>query len=68
MSSNDNWLASAGSQVVSTTTAVGAFPLAAGSKDSALVIQLGPGAYTAQVTGVGGLTGVVLLEIYDADP
>src|SRR6202012_6045757 len=36
----------------------GAFPLAAGSKDAALIITLAPGSYTAVVTGGGGSTGV----------
>ncbi|HVU23542.1 MAG TPA: matrixin family metalloprotease [Opitutus sp.] len=44
---------------------VGAFQLASGSYDSALVITLRPGVYTAQVTGRNGETGVVLLEIYE---
>jgi hypothetical protein len=45
---------------------VGAFPLAQGSKDSAILISLPPGAYTALVSGAGGTTGIVLLEVYDA--
>jgi hypothetical protein len=49
------------------TPLVGAFPLNANSKDSALVLQLNPGAYTVQVTGGGGTTGAVLVEVYDAD-
>ena len=45
---------------------VGAFPLpAATSRDSALIASLPPGAYTAQVTGVGNTTGEALLEIYE---
>ena len=47
---------------------VGAFAIDAASKDSALLITLNPGAYTVQVAGVGGLTGVCLVEIYDASP
>jgi sugar lactone lactonase YvrE len=46
-------------------TFVGAFPLAATSNDSALILTLPPGAYTAQVSGVGGTTGVALVEVYD---
>jgi len=44
---------------------VGAFAFAAGSADSALLINLSPGAYTAQVSGVGGTTGVALIEVYE---
>ena len=42
---------------------LGAFAFAAGSSDSALLINLTPGAYTAQVSGVGGTTGVALVEV-----
>jgi hypothetical protein len=42
----------------------GAFPLAAGSRDAALVLSLAPGAYTLRVSGVGGASGVALAEIY----
>lgn len=44
---------------------VGAFPLAADSRDAALLVTLLPGAYTAQVTGAVGAAGIVLVEIYD---
>ena len=44
---------------------VGAFPLPARSDDSALVVTLPPGAYSVQVAGQNGTTGVVLLEIYE---
>jgi len=45
---------------------VGAFPLAPASLDSALLANVSPGAYTAQVSGSS--SGVALAEIYDADP
>jgi hypothetical protein len=35
-----------------------------GEWDSALLISLAPGAYTAQISGTGGTTGVALAEIY----
>ena len=38
---------------------------AAATPDSALLVTLGPGAYTAEVTGVLGDTGVALVEIYE---
>lgn len=57
---NDDWAASS----AATFAQVGAFALAAGSKDAALGVAL-QGAATAQVKGkVGG--GVVLVEVYDA--
>lgn len=43
---------------------VGAFVFNIGSSDSAVALTLAPGAYTAQVSGVGGTTGVALVEIY----
>ena len=36
---------------------VGAFTLPAGSRDSVLVVNLGPGSYTAQITGVNDTDG-----------
>jgi len=44
---------------------VGAFPLAADSLDSALLVTLPPGAYTAQLSGANATTGLGLLEIYE---
>ncbi|MEO5959483.1 MAG: CHRD domain-containing protein, partial [Opitutaceae bacterium] len=68
---NDDWstaLAGNATTLASATTftSVGAFGLNAGSRDAALVATLGPGNYSAQVTGVGTPnTGAVLLEVYD---
>ncbi len=42
----------------------GAFPLADNSTDSAMIIALDPGAYTLPVSGVGGTSGEVLVEVY----
>jgi hypothetical protein len=50
--------------LASTATQVGAFPLTSGSKDAAVIITLAPGAYTAQVSGNGGSTGLGLVEVY----
>ncbi len=46
---------------------VGAFALPSGSADSALVGSFPPGNYTAMVSGVGGATGIGLVEVYDMD-
>jgi hypothetical protein len=43
----------------------GAFPLPRGSNDSALLLTLPPGAYTAQVTGRNQSQGVALVEVYE---
>jgi hypothetical protein len=45
----------------------GAAPLKASSADSALLVTLEPGLYTAHVTGVDRRTGLALVEAYDAD-
>ncbi|MCX6954257.1 MAG: hypothetical protein NTV51_19065 [Verrucomicrobia bacterium] len=63
VASNDNWDATA--TPAATQTAAGAFPLTAGSKDAVLIVNLSPGSYTAQVSGVGATTGVALVEIYE---
>ena len=34
--------------------------------DSALLVNLPPGAYTAMINGANGETGVSLVEVYDA--
>ena len=48
--------------------AAGAFDLAAGSKDAALLLRLPPGGYTVQAAGADGATGNALVEVYDLDP
>ncbi len=53
------------SSVADAASAAGAFPLAPGSRDAALVVTLPAGAYTAVVGSESGETGSVLLEIYE---
>ncbi len=66
---NDNWHDVADADGVRAfSTAVGAFALADSSRDSAVVCSLPAGAYTSQVIGVGGATGIALAEIYDGPP
>ncbi|MBS0663476.1 MAG: PQQ-binding-like beta-propeller repeat protein, partial [Verrucomicrobia bacterium] len=49
-------------------TATGAFALTnPASKDTALLVSLAPGVYSAQIKGNSGDTGIALAEIYDAD-
>ncbi len=43
----------------------GAFPLTAGTTDSALLLNLAPGLYTAQVTSADGAIGLALIEFYE---
>lgn len=60
---NDDWGGIA--QVGNASTSVGAFPLAPASRDSALLVTLQPGSYTAQLSGVGDTTGIALVEVYE---
>ncbi|MBC7369636.1 MAG: DVUA0089 family protein [Undibacterium sp.] len=65
LATNDNWSSAANpGEIVSATAAAGGFALVGGSKDAALVVTLGAGAYTALVSGVGNTTGTALVEIY----
>jgi hypothetical protein len=43
---------------------VGAFALAPGSADVAMIFTLPAGSYTAQLSGQNGTSGVGLLEVY----
>ena len=53
-------------QIVSTGATVFAFPwTSASSKDSALLITLPPGLYSAGISGASGDTGVALVEVYE---
>jgi hypothetical protein len=68
VASNTKWgTASNAAQIMNTAAEVGAFSWANGSADSAILVTLQPGSYTAQVTGSSGDTGVALVEVYDAD-
>ncbi|MBL9202011.1 MAG: DUF1800 family protein [Opitutaceae bacterium] len=65
---NDDWntpVSGAAPLTVDTFNSVGAFGWTAGSRDAALIATLAPGAYTAQVSGVGNTTGVALVEVYE---
>ena len=68
---NDDWAAGDDAALIAATSnAAGAFPLANGSKDSAMLLMLAPGAYTVHLSGVGTTnnTGIGLVEVYDVDP
>jgi hypothetical protein len=72
---NDNWEApqtvgandmpATAAQITAADTAAGAFPLAAGSTDSAVIVTLNPGQYTAIVSGANGGTGNAIVEVYE---
>lgn len=54
-------------QSVAVSAALGAFALGSTEGDATLLIALAPGAYTAEVTGVDGATGIALVEVYEID-
>ena len=66
--SNDDWTVQSDSAAVAAaSTAVGAFSLAGYPRDAAMLATLAPGSYTAVVDGVGGETGIALVEAYEVD-
>ncbi len=71
IATNDDWEQQTGDvtadNIRTTSARVGAFPLAAGAKDSAVLLRLAPGVYSAVVSSLTGNAGVALVEAYDAD-
>ena len=59
VASNDNWGSATNAADISAT---GLAPT--NSLESAILITLNPGAYTVVVSGVGGLTGVGIVEVF----
>jgi len=51
--------------IASAEASVGAFALAAGSADTALIVSLPPGSYTFEVTSASNSTGQALGEVYE---
>lgn len=67
---NSNWSQGGDAPaILLAATESGAFPLlataATANADAAVLLNLAPGNYTAQVTGADGSTGVALLEVYE---
>ena len=66
VASNDDWgSANNPAEIITTSAAVGAFALPTLSKDSALLVTLSPGSYTALVSGANDTTGIALVEVYE---
>ena len=65
IASNSGW-ATGGHQadLMAAAASVSAFPLAESSADSAMIFNAAPGAYTLQISGVGGTSGEAMVEIY----
>jgi hypothetical protein len=60
---NNDWGGTAALKAAATS--VGAFSIPETSKDAALLITLNPGSYSVEVTGVGGASGIAVIEVYD---
>lgn len=65
VATNDDWEQNANLAELRAVTTQQAFPLAAGSKDAALLVSLVPGQYTCLVSGVANTSGTALVEIYE---
>ena len=66
VAANVGWESSADpAMLAAAAERAGAFALQNGRADAALITTLPPGAWTIQVTGADGGSGVVLVEIYD---
>ena len=64
LGSNTGW--GGNSEIVNAAATLGAATWTnPSSNDSALLVTLPPGAYTAQVSGASGDTGVALVEVYE---
>jgi len=62
IASNDDWQQAANAATILSSGFAPADP-----KESAIYTTLGPGAYTAIVSGVGNTTGVGIIEVFEVD-
>jgi len=67
LAENDDWEEDRASEKLKVFTDVGAFSLASGSQDAAMLVTLGQGLYTVILYGAAGETGIALFEIYVID-
>ncbi len=68
IAANTRWNSAANaSEVRAAAQRVGAFALPENGADSALLLTLTPGAYTAQAVAPNNGTGIGLIEVYDTD-
>lgn len=68
LASNDDWEVDGdAAEIAKISSAVGAFPLAAGSKDAVILTTLPAGNYSVQLSGANGTSGIGMIEVYAAD-
>jgi hypothetical protein len=68
IASNSGWSGTPqASDIRTATQRIGAFPLAEGSGDCAVILQVGDGNYTVHIDSISGTVGIALLEVYDLD-
>jgi hypothetical protein len=65
LATNDNWATGGDAWLSAAFNKTGTSALS--TKDSALLLTLPPGGYTAILSGVGGAQGIALLEIYSVN-
>ncbi|MBL9188686.1 MAG: endo-1,4-beta-xylanase [Opitutaceae bacterium] len=66
IAANTSWSTAANAPDIAAAAATaGAFALTPGSADSALLLRLAPGAYSAQITAADGGEGLALVEAYE---
>lgn len=74
VATNDDWGTPAGTGAASAAVLAGAFAQAGafafptGSRDAAILVDLAPGNYSVQVSGVAGAAGIAVAEVYDLSP
>ena len=68
IATNTGWTTTSNSSAIAAAAvAADAFPFGPTSADSALLLTLDPGTYTAQIAGAGGTTGLAIIEACDLD-
>lgn len=65
LAANDDWSSSGdATDIAALAAAAGAFPLAVGARDAAILVEVPPGAYTVHAFGKAE-SGTTLIEVYD---
>lgn len=63
---NNGWTNTTNASAITAAgNSVSAFPLASGSADSAMLLTLPAGAYSCEMSGINGTTGVGMIEVYE---